>query len=424
MKIQRNFNFIQAKVQNGSNSKLEKQKEHVSVNQSLYNSSNKISVGYFNPSFGLNNPNLALLRAQKIKSEYAKVGIPYLLPNEVWSNKRIFKTLEKVGQKYDELAKKNKLSGKNINKYLCSILPKNIAKKIKIKDFDDLYKDLLSQGYTKKEAEEVVNGYSGLTINQNDSIDIYTPLGKSNKDLLLKLDEKGTLQHELKHALTRSCSNIGFYEAYSAKMFPKKGYIDETLYYNDIFLKFEKIFKVIAYGEPVKLNKETMIQYIENTKRDKIFDTESELLEDMNNEIDIIINQKKGLINNGLEAIKVLNKYGFIDKETLDKISEYSMLTEEIVDDICKKHPTNSKFVKAIVDGYKLPDNAFTSKTFWENMQHSAMDEKQAYTTDSVYRKAYGNKKQPRDYELQSLVYGEMEKFFRQKVKEAKRVKG
>ena len=46
---------------------------------------------YFNKpvSFGLHNPQAALERAKTLQSEYAKRGITYLLPCDVWSTKRL-----------------------------------------------------------------------------------------------------------------------------------------------------------------------------------------------------------------------------------------------------------------------------------------------------------------------------------------------
>ena len=49
-----------------------------------------------------------------------------------------------------------------------------------------------------------------------------------------------------------------------------------------------------------------------------------------------------------------------------------------------------------------------------------AKDEKEAYRTEAVTREYYGDKTKPVDWELQSLVYGEMEKLFKQKAKSAK----
>ena len=140
----------------------------------------------------------------------------------------------------------------------------------------------------------------------------------------------------------------------------------------------------------------------------------------MEKEISNLIKKEIEDSQKGQLAMEKLVEYGYVDEKTMKNLAPDGILTDEAIEQICKKNPKSSKQIKSIIKQNKLPDDAFTSKTFWTYMQHKAMDEKEAYRTENVLRDYYDDKTVARDWELQSLVYGEMEKFFRGKVKAAK----
>lgn len=88
-----------------------------------------------NPSFGLRNTRAALYRAQKLKKAYNAVGLKYLLPDEVWNNKKIFETLEKFDEKLNLLIESKNVNKKSVQKLINSLLPENKKNQIIIKIF-------------------------------------------------------------------------------------------------------------------------------------------------------------------------------------------------------------------------------------------------------------------------------------------------
>lgn len=389
------------------------------VSHSVYNSTCPLGANYFSPSFGLKNPESALARAQMLKEKYAQKGVPYLLPGEKWSDKRIFKTLDRVGQKFDELAEKKELSAVALAGVLATILPQNVSDKIKVKDFPELVKDLARQGYSKEEILSIYQNYGGLTTSSKDYSTIYLPIerDKGTKEGVLNL--KSTFQHELKHALTNNCSNVFVNDFYKQITLEPKTCINETKFYNDIFMELERSFETLADGGHVKLDKNHLVNFATNLKTGKMYDSEEELINDIDNTLKNIIQNKINELKKGSYALTKLLDYGYVNEATIAKIAPDLTLNEERIEQICKTRPSEAKLIRNIIKQYMLPDDAFTSKTFYQFMQHRAMDERQAYTTDKELRPLFGTKKEPVDYELRSMLYGEMEKYFRNKVKEA-----
>ncbi|MBR1753979.1 hypothetical protein IJ732_04005 [bacterium] len=417
MKIQNNINLFAKNYSRDKITKGNNKNQPKSISASVYNSTCPVGANYYIPSFGLRNPEKALKRAEMLKDKYAQKGVSYLLPNETWSDKRLFKTLERVGNKFDELAKNNDLSAKTLNGVLSVVLPVAIADKIKVKNFSELGMDLHRDGFSREHVLSILGTYGGLTRSNKDESSIYLPIERDSKTFEGKLNLKSTFLHEFKHALTNKCTNIFASDNYGRKALEQKTMLDETMFYNDMFMQFEQIFQTLADGCPVKLNKHFLVNTATNTKTDRVYDSEEDILDDMDKEIKTIIKDKINETKTGKYAIVKLLDYGYIDEKSLKNLVPNLVLTDEAMDKICQNNPKSTKQIKNIVKQYMLPDDAFTSKTFWQFMQHRAMDERQAYTTDKELREVYGSKKQPVDYELQSLMYGEMEKFFRTKVK-------
>ena len=185
-------------------------------------------------------------------------------------------------------------------------------------------------------------------------------------------------------------------------------------------MNFERIFQTMPNGEHVKLDKQSLINFSTNTITDGLYDNEEQLLKDMDKEIKRLVQEKINETKTGQYAIPKLLAYNLITENELIQYAPNMQLTDEAINKICQKRPQNAKLIKNLVKKTELPDDAFSTKAFWHFMQHRAMDERQAYTTDKALRTLYGTEKEPVDYELQSLMYGEMEKFFRMKAKEAK----
>lgn len=420
MKIQ-SISNLSFETNKNNNLKRTKNSQNINgIRYSVYNSTCPLGANYFSPSFGLKNPESAMKRAQMLKEKYAQKGLTYLLPNEKWSDKRIFKTLGRVGEKFDELASKKELSAVALGAVLAAILPQSVSDKIKVKDFPDLVKDLARQGYTKDEVVNIYQNYGGLTATSNDGATIYLPVERDKNTQKGICNLKSTFEHELKHALTSNCTNVFIDDFYKQKTLDKKTCVDETKFYNDMFMQLEQSFDTLANGEHVKLDKNHLVNFATNTKTDLMYDSEEGLMNDIDNTMKGIIQNKIDELKKGSYAIAKLLEYGYTDEKSIAKIAPDLVLNDERIEKICQSKPKEAKLIKNIIKQYMLPDDAFSSKAFWQFMQHRAMDERQAYTTDKELREVFGTKKEPVDYELRSMLYGEMEKYFRGKVKEAK----
>ena len=379
-----------------------------SVGYSLYNSTCPIGANYYSPSFGLNNPQAALERAKGLKALYAKQGVKYLLPDEVFSNKKIFEMVETAGQKFSELLSQNKLSKRALNKELKTIIP--VSDKIEIRDMKDLRKDLEREGYRSEDIECVTQNV-GLTMFGPKKTLIYVAMNDF-ENRFQEVDAKVTFMHELKHALSEKCNNINNNLNYKGTLLEQDTVIDEKSFYSTMFMNFERKFGRELSGKPVNLDKETLYKKTgcrsANTLQKRF---EKAINEEIKNKIDSS--------KTGIYAVDSLIDYGFVSEKTLNKLAPDGVLTDEVLQKICKNNPKELKRLKSIVKAHSLSDNAFSSKYFWETMAQKARDEKEAYKTESVFRELTGNLNQPLDFELTSLMYGEMEKFFKQKAKNA-----
>ena len=382
--------------------------ESKSVVHSLYNSTCPIGANYYSPSFGLNNPQAALERAKGLKALYAQKGINYLLPDEVLTNKKIFQMVERAGRAFDGLLWQNALSKETLNEELKSIIP--VADKVFVRDMKDLRKDLETAGCSKKDIECYTN-CSGLSIAKPNSVEIYVPLDgfESQYD---KTSAKATFMHELKHALTSKCTNINNHAFFVDKDLNQKSLKDEKKHYSQIFMNFERNFNPMVAGEPVTLDIYTVLD--EFGYKDK-----EELYEMFDKAMNAIIKEKIETSKNGANAIDKIVKFGYATRDEIAQLAPDGVLTDEVLQKISKNNSIFFRPLKAIVKASAFSDDAFSSKYFWETMAQKAKDEKEAYKSKIAFRELACDYDQPLDFELPSLIYAEMEKFFRQKAKNA-----
>jgi hypothetical protein len=330
------------------------------------NSNNKVNS---QPTFGLRNPKAALLRAENLKSQYAKYGVEYLMPNEVLKNKKIYNIIDKFSKEWDKLGE-NKTAD-ILNSSLSKVLPKNISEKIKIKDFSDLKNYLVQNcNYTESQAQDYVSKAGGMSLNDNGKTLIFLKFDRS-KDIVGQKYDKDSCLHELKHALTARCTNIyksdmyNKYNAYysSGTNEAAQAYANEIKNYDRINLDFYYNYNlnVPAIKQEPTTN-ENMLKYVKNERTGQVgFASIEDLKKDVANEFQIIID----------------------------------------------KYKNNSNV--------KLPENAYDNKIFWTVLKHGMQDEKEAYREDKVFRECFKDKKQPVNLELKSLMFNVFERFCKDK---------
>lgn len=339
-----------------------------SINSNLYSNGYGIkrnfsskqsnSLNYkHNPTFGLNNPQAALYRAQNLKSIYAKSDLKYLLPNEVWSNKRIFTTIDTIGKKIDKFIYTKDFTVDNFRRVIFKSLPQKVSKDIDVRDFNDYKRFLNTSGYDKKTIKLYTEDVAGVCrhfINDKKAI-IYVNIDKAKESKFDAINLKATFEHELKHALTSRCTNIkesaflGLmpYRTQNSHAVTEAGYI---------FRDFEDIFRIKDVDGYTELTKENMLKNLVNTK-------------------------------------------------TNEKYSDIKQLHNAMADAMSDLLNENEEFSSINYN--------FDRGALWQTLSRKAMDEKEAYRTEKCFRELSADKNKPIVAELQSLVYAEMEKFFK-----------
>lgn len=226
-------------------------------------------------------PEIAAFKHEKeLKEFYANIGERYLLPMEVWSNKRIDSTIKLLGKNLDELGKAGNLNIETVQKTVDKILPEDTKGKIEIKDLKDLKEDLRLLNYTEDEIKMFLKSQA-LTINLKGKSYIYLNFEEVNTNKKRRIDLKCDLEHEIRHCLAGKFQNTKTVDKY------KNNYgicINQNRIFGKIFSGFENLYEPFINSEPVDLTQKNMLDFL-------AYDS----IEDLHNSFDKTIN---ALINN------------------------------------------------------------------------------------------------------------------------------
>lgn len=235
---------------------------------------------YFHPSFTAKNPQVALYRAEKLKEFYAKKGFTYLLPHEVWSDKKILDTIKLLGREVDKLAESKKLNKKTLQKTIDQFIPKCIKGKIIIKDFNDLKKDLRKLGDSENEIKKLF-GRNALAINEPNVSTLYFEFRKATQCKYKSIDLKSDIEHEIKHALTARLQN-----ATTTNMY-RNEYgvcVKQNKIFNKIFSVFERRYNPMPLTRQIETTQENMLSWLKVDSIEALYEsfekTLSKLIED------------------------------------------------------------------------------------------------------------------------------------------------
>lgn len=307
-----------------------------------------LSPAYFHPSF---TAKFNIEIEKTTKEIYNRVGLPYLLPHEIWSDNKILNTMKWLGKKLDKLEKSNALNKKTLQDTINKILPKRFKDRIIIKDLVDLEKDLKNQGYSKDEIKLRLECNATIGIEPNETI-LYFNFAKATVNKKESVDLKSYIEHEMDHALKFRTQNTLFTDIYKNNYgeFP-----DQNKIFNIIFSQFESNYiQTKLSSESTKLKQENMLE---------AFKFKS--VEDLHNSFETVFNKL-------IEEAKSSKKFNI---------------------------------------GFDLE----RWKQFFVYLKHSANSEKEAYQSTIRYRELNGNLNTPTKAELIPLLYAEMEKFFAEK---------
>ncbi|MBR1753649.1 hypothetical protein IJ732_02330 [bacterium] len=188
---------------------------------------------YSNISFGLNNPQAALHRAQKIKEKYAQKGLKYLLPNEVLTDKQIEEKLQTVNKYIRYFIEKGTMVEETVQYAINNVMPKEAKDSILVKDISKLEESMRAKNYSQETINKFKN-IAGLTVPPNGKgtpIEIFVKFAyakgsKEDKNFLAE-----TTIHELQHAFKRNFQNIFSSQRYKQLNTPIEEQVPASLFH-------------------------------------------------------------------------------------------------------------------------------------------------------------------------------------------------
>lgn len=211
-----------------------------------------------NPSLPV-KPKIACLKNEKAKKEfYSYMDYPYLLPGEIWSDKKIMDTVKLLGKDLDGLEKSDNLNKKAIQGTIDKMIPEQLKGKVIIKDFADLEEDMRDLGYSENAIKLNLKSQA-LTINYKQNSSLYINFEKANMDKNKSIDIKNSIEHEMTHVFSHKFQNIKITDLYKNECGICFG---QAKIYNEIFSLFENHYDLVISFEPTELTQENMLNWL------------------------------------------------------------------------------------------------------------------------------------------------------------------
>lgn len=180
----------------------------------------------------------AHLLPQAQKDFFESEGIPYLMPNEVWSTEKILQTTKQIRKPLDELIKSNNLNKETLQALINKLVPEAEGS-IAIKDFSDLRNYLKDMGCPEEQIELYLKVGGLASWSTNGSANVFFKFEQlKTKDVFDKIVLKDAIEHEPEHALRNRFQNTSRINVY--KNSALKDAIEEPHnIFNFMFSKFE-----------------------------------------------------------------------------------------------------------------------------------------------------------------------------------------
>jgi len=221
-------------------------------------------------------------QGERLKDFYNSKGIPYLLPNEEWSDKKIFDTINLLGKDLDKLIESKTLNKQTLQENIKKLIPEAEGKII-IKDFDDLEKLLASKGYSEDEIRNYRTNVGASTVNGRSDTTIYLKFEKLNGDKDKKIDFKGCVGHEMEHVLSLRYQNKAVINDYKSDSFRC---LDHSAVFSNIFCPFENHYDSVDTWGKIEISSKGLLNAYG-------FDSKESLYEDFDRKLNNLIKQSK-----------------------------------------------------------------------------------------------------------------------------------
>jgi hypothetical protein len=174
-------------------------------------------------------------QAERLKEFYNHKGLPYLLPHEEWSDKKIIDTVSLLGKDVDKLVEKQALNKHTLQDAIEKIAPSAKGKVI-IKDFGDLENDLSAKGKSENSIKLYLTKSAAMTLAKIDESVLYLKFEElsegKNKTIILKK----SIEHEVKHALSARFQNTRVTDMCKSNIYKCSG---QSSVFNNIFNLFQ-----------------------------------------------------------------------------------------------------------------------------------------------------------------------------------------
>jgi len=195
-------------------------------------------------------------QGERLKDFYNSKGIPYLLPNEEWSDKKIFDTINLLGKDLDKLIESKTLNKQTLQDTIEKLAPE-VKGKIEIKDFRDLENDLRAQGYSESAIKDYFTTASAVTDPTNKGTSIYFKFEKANKDKQSQTIFKLCVEHEIKHALSSTLQNTALVDIYKNDFYKCH---NQNKVFDELFHKIEERYTPSLDLAQTSLNQKNMLK--------------------------------------------------------------------------------------------------------------------------------------------------------------------
>lgn len=298
-------------------------------------------------------------QAERLKAYYESKGVPFLLPHQEYSDKKIADVVELFGKDIDNLIKNKQLNKKTTQTALEKLVPEAKGR-IKINDFVDFEKDMRAMGHSEDSIKLHMTSTANTILNADKkNVTVYINFEKARGGGYGPLISKEKTVHEITHALSNTFQNNLYADIYKNNIYKAN---NQQNVFNNIFTQFEKSYhsKNIDARQTELTQKNMLSMFLFNS------------IDDLNKNFEANLNK----------LIK--------DTKSMGELN--------------------------------IGNSKKSWKQFFNYLKKHAKNEKDAYQSTKIFREVHKDLNTPINVEFYTMLYAEMEKFFAQKRIEANKL--
>jgi hypothetical protein len=259
-------------------------------------------------------PNKFNSQGERLKAYYESKGVPYLLPHQEWSDKKILDTIDLLDKDITKMIKSKTINKQTLQESIEKLAPETKGKII-VKDFSDLKKDYKALGYSDSMIKHYLQCNAAACSTTENSA-IYLKFESITSNPYGHLHFRSIAEHEVKHALSARLQNTMSTNIYKNNFYKST---NQQGTFNNIFNLFEN-----NYSRSIDLMKE------ETTKKNMLdglgFNSINELHNDFESKLGKLIREKKatGKLHLGNEKRSWKQFFDYLKNMAKDEKEAYS----------------------------------------------------------------------------------------------------